>query len=172
MRKLLRRTLDELWLLKEGRRQKLKLEPGRYTRLVFVCKGNICRSVYAERYAVKVGLVAISRGLMTTPGCPPDPTACRIAEERGVSLAGHRTAVWNPVELSPSDVSIVMEPWQLRRVTAEDPIHAPNAALMGSWSAPARSAIADPYGRSAAVFRECFSQIESAINKMIAELNG
>ena len=168
MRTLLRRTMDELWLLKEGRRRKPILEPGRYQRLVFVCTGNICRSVYAERYAKKIGLQAVSRGLITTPGCPPDPTARLIAEERGTPLDGHLTASWNPAEIESHDLVLVMEPWQLRRVVRSFGKSEKAAGLLGLFEVPERTSISDPYGSSVEVFRGCFSRLERAIEKLAA----
>jgi len=164
MRALLRRSIDELWLLKEGRRKKFALERGRYQRLVFVCKGNICRSVYAERYAATLGLRAISRGLITTPGCPPDSTACLVARARGVMLDGHKTASWNPSEVLHGDLVLVMEPWQLKRVVASLADSEKTAALLGAWETPPKTTIADPYGLSVDVFHACFSQLESNVN--------
>src|SRR5262245_52514417 len=63
-----------------------RIDWGRVERLIFICKGNICRSPYAEARARGLGLTVASFGLEATPGQPPDATACRLARRRGVPL--------------------------------------------------------------------------------------
>ncbi len=45
-------------------------------RLVFVCKGNICRSAYAEVVAKSIGIDSISCGIDTVTGLPANDVNC------------------------------------------------------------------------------------------------
>ena len=63
--------------------------------ILFVCSGNIIRSVLAEAMLRKLlpengSIRARSAGLLTTQGRPADPRAV-VARQRGLSLEGHRS---------------------------------------------------------------------------------
>src|ERR1035441_957189 len=53
-------------------------------RLVFVCKGNICRSAYGEEKAKNLGIQAISFGLDAKGENPATEMAIRLAWIRGI----------------------------------------------------------------------------------------
>ena len=59
-------------------------------RLVFVCKGNICRSAYAEAFALGRGLTSSSCGMDTREGVEADGDAIQAARLRGIDLSPHR----------------------------------------------------------------------------------
>ena len=60
-------------------------------RLVFVCKGNICRSAFAEAVAKSLGMDAVSCGLQTVISAPANEDAVKTAREMGYALDEHRT---------------------------------------------------------------------------------
>src|SRR5262245_51985599 len=53
----------------------------RVQRLVFVCKGNICRSPYAESKATTMGVTATSAGIEAASQRDADLVAIRVAKE-------------------------------------------------------------------------------------------
>ena len=57
---------------------------GEVRRLVFVCKGNICRSPFAEAVARAAGADAVSYGLDARDGLPANPSAIRTARKFGL----------------------------------------------------------------------------------------
>ena len=136
-------------------------------RLVFVCKGNICRSPYASFRARSLGVSAVSYGLGAAEGAPADPIAQKNALLRGVDLSAHRSEGMDSTRLADGDWVMVFEPAQLAEVRRRFDDQTP-AALLGIWSRPSRPHIQDPYGRSDRYFQQCFS----VIDENIAELTG
>src|SRR5260370_29706063 len=78
-RGLIRLVLAWLEYLTGRYRQFKQIRWERVARVVFVCHGDICRSPYAERRAVSVGLPAPSFGLSADSCAPSHPSPCSIA---------------------------------------------------------------------------------------------
>jgi protein-tyrosine phosphatase len=135
-------------------------------RLVFVCTGNICRSVYAEAVARSLGLEAVSAGIVTTPGLPANPQAIVEARARGLDLSSHRTRAWSDLELRQGDLVLPAQLHHLlvvrRRVLEEG---CP-AVLMSHFSGDRFAVVRDPYGQDATVFREVFDLIDRVVHNM------
>lgn len=139
-------------------------------RLVFVCKGNICRSPYAEARARALGLKAVSFGLEAADGAPADASAMRNAQQRQVNLSTHRSTRVDPTKLLPGDLLLFFEPQQITQFRAR---HGATAvvSLAGLWAAPKRPYLCDPFGRSDACFQECFSVIDTSVAALAARLS-
>lgn len=135
------------------------------SRLVFVCRGNICRSPYASSRAQSLGLAAISFGLDAAEGAPANPVAAKNALTRGIGLSAHRSARMESNRLADGDWVIVFEPAQLAEVRRRLGNRTP-ATLLGIWSRPHRPHIQDPYGRSDRYFQQCFSVIDESIAQL------
>src|SRR5262245_48475458 len=63
----------------------------RVDRLVFVCRGNVCRSPYAEFRARAAGLCAASFGLYADAQKPAHEDVIRLASEAKLDLSAHRS---------------------------------------------------------------------------------
>src|SRR2546421_5517665 len=88
-----------------------RVEWGSVTRLVFVCKGNICRSPYAEARARAMGLPCSSFGLEAGVHKPANPSAIRAARARGLDLSEHRAQSVSEFTIAAGDLLTAMEPW-------------------------------------------------------------
>jgi len=140
--------------------------------LHFLCKGNICRSAYAEWRARQWGIAANSSGVHASTGLAADATACRIAAIRGVVLTEHKTTRFDEVTLLAGDLVLAMEPWQARAVANRVRQSGAQLTLLGLWApSPVRVAI-DPYGRDAIVFQESFDVIDRALYRIAWRLRG
>ena len=138
-------------------------------RLIFVCKGNICRSPYACARVRSLGVPAVSFGLDTSGGGPADPSALRNALLRGIDLSEHRSARLESTHLSAGDLVILFEPTHYsgvrRRIGDLTPVQ-----LLGIWARPLRLHIQDPYGRSDRYFQQCFSVIDESIRELLRRM--
>ena len=141
----------------------------RVERLVFICKGNICRSAYAEALAKSLGVDAVSCGLNTRNGVPADEGAIKAAMLRGIDLTRHRTTPIEELILKKNDLFVAMEPWQVeqlkRRYGKEY-----KYTLLGLWGQPVRPHIQDPYGMSDVYFDSCFNYIEKSLHEILSKV--
>ena len=152
-----------------GYRKYQKIDWPEVDRLVFVCKGNICRSAFAEAVAKSRGLNSISCGVETRDGLPANKGALEAAIRKGESLEPHKTQKITSVSVREGDLFVAMEPWQVRYL--EENINGSlNCTLLGLWGKSALPYIHDPYGSVPDYFDHCFNRIEKSVNRMANEI--
>ncbi|HWF60258.1 MAG TPA: ATP-grasp domain-containing protein [Nitrospira sp.] len=150
--------------------------PGTVTSVLFLCHGNICRSPFAEMYFQSllkrrgVGLTVRSAGLDTTPGKPAHWNTRTSARELHISLDDHATTQLDADLVSNSDLIVVMEVGQKKRVLSLYPESKGKVVLLGCFDAKGPLEIGDPYGRPIENFRSCFSQIVRCCDNLAKEL--
>jgi protein-tyrosine phosphatase len=131
-------------------------------RLVFVCRGNICRSPYAERRALAMGLRASSFGLVTSDGGPPPGPAIAAAARRGIDMSRCRSRRIEDFAIEPGDLLIGMEPSHGTALAQRCP--GAKVTLIGLWSIPKRPHLHDPfYTLADDYFDTCYGVIDSAL---------
>ena len=157
-------------------------------RILIACKGNICRSPYAEaklrQLLTRASLNQInvhSCGILTTPGKSCHPLALKIASERGIDLTHHQTMSVSAIDLSGIDLILLMDPRHEEALTGGNNRVKEKSALLASFAlARLRNVvIADPYRDESVptnddIFRQCFDKIDLALErlvKLIAEGN-
>lgn len=165
-RALLRHVAARMRLLANGFREFRSVRWSEVERVVFVCKGNICRSPYAEARARAMGLPTASFGLGAGQQKPADPQALAAAAARDLDLSGHRSLHRRAFRLEPNDLLVGMEPWQARDLRQLEDVQQGQVTLLGLWSRPQRPHIQDPYGLSRAYFNICFRIIDTGIATM------
>ncbi len=146
------------------------------TSLLFVCKGNICRSPFAEALAqrhVHDGLTIVCRSagidVKTAEACPRETLSA--AERFGIDLSGHRSRRIDKKLVSGADMILAMEAWQARRLRKVFPDAAVKIFLLplfdesspGHPDAGRLLNIRDPYGKPIEDFIECFERIDTCL---------
>jgi protein-tyrosine phosphatase len=138
-------------------------------RVIFVCKGNIYRSAFAEAVARSLGIEAISCGISTIVDAPANGNAIQVAGEIGYDLKEHKSTPIMYLVLKKSDLLVGMEPWHAdffdRHLYREH-----YRTLLGLWLRPASPCIPDPYGCPSAYCRACFTHIEKSVNEIATQL--
>jgi protein-tyrosine phosphatase len=139
-------------------------------RVVFVCRGNICRSSYAEYWISKhrPDLVVESAGVHVRRSMPAPDAAITAAEMSGVDLKPHRSKSIHNVALAPETLYVVMEPWHAEESSMRERESDAIVVALGAWAQPRRAIIPDPYGRDVATFRETFLQMERALERLVS----
>jgi len=138
-------------------------------RLVFVCKGNICRSAFAEAVARASGMDAVSCGISTIMEASANARAAAAAGRLGYSLAKHKTLPVMYLVLKGNDLIIAMEPWQVEYLdTHLERNHM--YTLLGLWQQPVCPHIQDPYGATDIYFANCFKYIEKSVHEIVAQV--
>ena len=138
-------------------------------RLVFVCKGNICRSPFAEIVARSLNLESFSCGVDTVEDSPANKDAVITAKELGYDLSGHRTRPIMYCDLYKTDLLIAMEPWHAQLVMENANLNY-KVTLLGIWGTPGIPYIHDPFGTNKDYFKNCFQYIENTIHEISGKL--
>jgi protein-tyrosine-phosphatase len=138
-------------------------------RLLFVCKGNICRSPFAE--AVARGCPGStpeveSAGYLPRPGRPSPEHALDAAAALGIDLSGHRSQVLTDALVDQADVIFVFDYENYRHVVTTCPSARGRVFPLGALCAAGPLFIEDPWGRGPLSFEECYRQIGEALGHM------
>ena len=150
------------------------LKPGRTAvsnlagvqRLVFICKGNICRSAMAEAVARSAGFATRSYGFDTHLGKPAHEGMTKAAAALGHDLSTHRTTPLSQYAQSAGDLVLVFEPAHLHRVALVAAVGA-RTGLLGHWARPVRPYIHDPYGGTEPYFARVAMLIDDAVTRLV-----
>lgn len=161
-------------LLHPFRRRRLlgRLRAGPAPRsALFVCHGNINRSPFAaaafRRAMVSRGSnsVRVASAGLIGPGRPASDTARASAATRGLDLTDHVSRLVNAEEVRQTDLLVVMDAKQGRRVSRHSGRPRRGVVVLGDLD-PARivrRGIQDPYGHGDEVFERVFDRIERCV---------
>jgi len=138
----------------------------RVRRLVFICRGNICRSAYAEQRARVMDLPATSFGVQAQDGRESVPMAIEVARARGVDLRSHRARSLSEFSSVTGDLLVAMEPGQLPTLMKLARLQGAQLTLLGLWCSPTLPYLQDPYGLAIDYFQTCFASIDDAIKNI------
>ena len=162
--------------LRELYKRRLRSALIRARTLHFVCKGNICRSPYAERYLAQrltSALVVASSGYFPVAGRPSPPIAVSVAAEFGVRLEDHRSHVLDEAALRGADVIFVFDSQNLETFSAAYPDLRSRVFPIGILGGKSSSmTIDDPYEGDATKFRRCYSQLSLLLDEIVLVLCG
>jgi protein-tyrosine-phosphatase len=169
-------TRTEAW--RRSQRRKLRRVLDTNPRMLFVCRGNICRSPFAERYARRkldeAGLTSIetaSAGSYPVLNRPSPEAARLVGRELGVPLEDHRSTVLDLGITSWPGAILCMD-----RDNAEDlrlvfPDTLPRIFYLGAFDRTARRLfIDDPWKKPASEFRRIYGEITSSIDGLVAAI--
>jgi protein-tyrosine phosphatase len=152
--------------------------------ILFVCKGNICRSNFAEKlshikYNISNEYLLGSAGIYVKKpvGVPDEATIA--ASKYGVMFQNHKSKQLDYSLMEASDLVVVMEKWQyeyLRKIFLEfrnkifllPLIDSGNPGIYDQYS---KYNIQDPYGRNISSYIECYGRIERCIDIMFSRIN-
>lgn len=165
-----RRAFDR-WRRANGETRSGAVDLARVRRLVFVCKGNICRSPYAEALGRHLGFATLSCGISAAPGALADRSANSNALLRGIDLGDHRSRHLDDVALDSADLLVAMDRTHHSAVVRASRRSGAQWTDAAGWLRLHNGvdAIADPYGKSDLEFQTAFTLIEDAVGTLIRE---
>jgi protein-tyrosine-phosphatase/predicted ATP-grasp superfamily ATP-dependent carboligase len=142
------------------------------TKLLFLCKGNICRSAFAEHYARRVlprSYIVRSAGHLPLSGRPCPEFAVSTAERRfAIDLRGHRSSSLTAAMVDEADLILAFDEQQLAAIEAAFPGARSKVHLLGALGTRGDATIQDPYGRPESEFVRTFTDIASLIDVLAA----
>lgn len=148
-------------------------------KILFVCSGNLCRSVMAEwmfrTLSRRSGLShaqAASAGLLDLGGTGADPHAVAVLREQGVDASRHRSRTLTADMVEGADWVLVMEEAQRDEVLRRYPGAGDKVRLLKSFSASAQGGragldIRDPHGMTPYHYRTCFAEIYFSLEGLL-----
>ncbi|MBI4062680.1 MAG: low molecular weight protein arginine phosphatase [Elusimicrobia bacterium] len=151
--------------------------------ILFVCTGNTCRSVLAEyllkKMAAGKNIQTFSAGIAANAGTAVPNAVINILKEEGVTGVRHTPASLEPKMADGADYIFVMESFHKNYVLERFPAAKNKTFLMKEFAARNRKGdetqqitleVADPMGSSDEVYRRCFKEIKSALQKILEVL--
>ena len=151
--------------------------------ILFVCKGNICRSPFAEKYANQNPNISdqyqfSSAGIIVGSPQAPPVEGVIAAYNYGVNLQDHKSRSINYRMMESFDLIVAMEVCQykyLNKLFAEFkdkifllPLFDNNIELLNQYSI---YNIKDPYGKSQDEFIKCFDRIKHCIEGLFKDIH-
>ncbi|HZP40438.1 MAG TPA: ATP-grasp domain-containing protein [Candidatus Binatia bacterium] len=136
---------------------------GRARYVLFVCKGNICRSPFAAAWARTVlapDVRVASAGYHPRAGRAAPREAVEAAREHGIELAAHRSTVVDAELLRAADAVFVFDDENARTLAARFAFVRPKLHRL------APGGIADPYGGTLDDFRAAYAAIRRALERL------
>jgi protein-tyrosine phosphatase len=175
-------ALRDAWWLVHGRSVAPPHLPARVPSVLFICKGNICRSPFAERLAAARlagrpgGAVRLaSAGYHATQAAQSPTHAVEVARGYGVGLGDHRPLPLSSALMDDHALVVVFEVEHLRRLERDYPEHRDRLVLLPLFAATRRTGyarynIADPFGQPRERFVACYAAIDDALSPLLAEI--
>ncbi len=141
------------------------------TSIVFICKGNICRSPFAALYAAaKFPKKIISGGgLRAQLGNQPPAFAVECARVHGINLAEYRARGIDREIVLANDLLIVFEAKQRAELISRYPEAAGRVLLVAEFLDGRPGDVADPFGGPREGFQVCYAQLATVIDRLILE---
>lgn len=149
----------------------------RVNHIVFVCKGNICRSSFAEFYLKSIQLDGKwnieSCGLDVDLGIDSPSDAVSVAKEFGVDLSANISKGLSASNIENADLVVAMEYDHFNSLLAKFPHKKEHITLLrdfAPWPESLACNISDPYGCGLDEFRACFGTMKRALDKLAGQM--
>ncbi len=179
----LKQALVDLYWRGRGGQVRVPVMPVSLRSVLFVCKGNICRSPFAEYVARKIQQEEVegdvqfsSAGLHVLKPIAPPQMAIQVGREFGVDLDGHRSQSISLNLVKSNDMIVAMEVWQYEALQSLYPQYHEKLFLLPLLEIAESRAeygsaafnISDPYGGSRSDFERCFERIRRCLRSFQA----
>lgn len=145
----------------------------------FICYGNICRSVFAEKYASAVfqkegfQLNVSSSGIFANDGITSPVEAVRAAALFKVDLSNHHSRKTTWQSLKEADLILCMHFNHCIELWKRFPVYKERIFLLKAFTSPIcfNFNIEDPYGKQKDDFIRCFKEIAVCVERLAKRID-
>jgi protein-tyrosine phosphatase len=165
-----------LEVLREGDIKRDELEREALPTVLFVCRGNTCRSPIAAalmdaqfKLRGRTDVAALSAGTDVggdADGRGASDLAAEVVREAGIDLGAHAAKPVTPALLGRADWVFVMERSQLERIVELLPEERSRVRVLD----PAGGDIGDPFGGDLETYRAARDRIADAVGSRVLEI--
>lgn len=140
----------------------------------FICYGNICRSVFAEKYGSTVlkkegfELNVSSSGIFAKEGTASPIEAVRAASLFKVDLSNHHSRKTTWQSLKKADLVLCMHFNHCLELWKKFPVYRDRIFLLKDFTSPIsfNLNIEDPYGKNTDSYIRCFKEIAVCVERL------
>jgi protein-tyrosine-phosphatase/predicted ATP-grasp superfamily ATP-dependent carboligase len=135
--------------------------------VLFVCKGNICRSPFAHKIlqCLRPDIHCVSAGYYPIAGRSSPRLAIETARKFGIDLESHRSSFLTSDMLAQADAVFVFDDENFETLVGDSPECGPKLHYLGALDPMGPLQLADPFGQSGADFDECYRRINALLAK-------
>ena len=145
--------------------------------VLFVCTGNTCRSPLAEQIfnerTKDLSAHAFSAGLDAKPGSPINPQAADSLTSLGYSPTSHSSTLVSTEAVEEADVILTFTQDQKNELGERFPAATGKLFTISEYAnstSGKHEDVADPYGKSAEVYKETAETIDSLVGLIVSSL--
>lgn len=185
LKKIKGHLIDRWWQVR-GPAFKNPPMPPVVSSIVFICKGNICRSAFAHYLTLEtlrnsdepLKLLVASAGLAARLGTASPAMAVEAAKAFAIDMQDHRAQPLNGDVAGAADMLIAMEPGQVRAMQKRYSHKRGKLFLLplfaDGWDRRyygwQRYHIQDPYGKGRDAFMESFGRVREGVEGLVGRL--
>ena len=185
LKKIKGHLIDRWWRVR-GPAFKNPPVPPVVSSIVFICKGNICRSAFAHYLTIEtlrkrgepLSLKVASAGLTARSGATSPAMAVEAARAFAIDMQAHLSRPLDEGMAGTADMLIAMEPWQVRALQRRYSRKRPHLFLLplfaDGWDSRyqgwQRYHIQDPYGKGREDFMESFGRVRESVEGLVIRL--
>lgn len=158
--------LNRTPLVRGEMRRRAERAIGSAHRVLFLCRGNICRSPFAEyalRLAAGDAVECASAGSYPVAGRRSPEAAIEAARRLGVELGPHQSRVMDREMAARADVILIFDREQQSTLEAWYPEALGKVHYLCALDPTGPLEIPDPYGRDAGVFLACYQRLQQLL---------
>jgi len=136
-------------------------------KILFVCKGNICRSPFAQYYSQKLFPKSIkisSSGYYSETGRKCPKKAIKAAKEFDIQLENHRSTLTTKDLIQDAQVIFIFDEENRQTLYSLFPFAKRKIYLLGSLNENSPTIISDPYSKKYSQYKMTYQLISHFID--------